>query len=161
MDSTGKHYFYNFANEIITSSCFQQLDKFIQHGKTTVLQHSVFVAYCSYNIGKKLRLKCDYKSLVRGALLHDFFLYDWHEKDKSHRLHGFTHPKTALKNAEKYFKLNNKERDIIRKHMWPLNLSPPRYKESFIVWTADKYCALLETLSRIFKHKNNFENKII
>jgi len=29
--------------------------------------------------------------------------------------------------------LNEIEEDIIRKHMWPLTLVPPKYKESFIV----------------------------
>lgn len=38
------------------------------------------------------------------------FLYDWHQKDPSHRLHGFHHPKTALGNAQRDYHLNWKEK---------------------------------------------------
>lgn len=161
MDLFEKDYFYNCADEIINSQIYRQLDKYIQHGETTVLEHSVSVAFYSYKIGKRLKLRCDFDSLIRGALLHDFFLYDWHVYDKSHTLHGFKHAKTALKNAEIHFRLNHKERDIIGKHMWPLNLSPPRYKESYLVWTADKYCSLIETTLRIFKSKKKFPKKLV
>ena len=72
---------------------------YIQHGSTSVYEHSVKVAYTSLYFARRFRLNIDEKSLIRGALLHDYFLYDWHEKDKSHRLHGFYHPSTALRNA--------------------------------------------------------------
>ena len=49
-----------------------------------------------------------------------------------------------LKNAEKEFSLNNKEKDIILKHMWPVTLPFPRYIESFIITLTDKYCASKE-----------------
>ncbi|MPN07787.1 hypothetical protein SDC9_155059 [bioreactor metagenome] len=84
--------------------------------------------------------------MIRGALLHDFFLYDWHEKNQNHRLHGFTHPKRALCNAQHYFRLNDIERDVIEKHMWPMTLKPPRFKESLVVCLVDKCCTLSETL---------------
>ena len=31
-------------------------------------------------INNKLGLHCNKKDLIRGSLLHDYFLYDWHEK---------------------------------------------------------------------------------
>lgn len=31
----------------------------------------------------------NYGSLIRGALLHDYFLYDRHDKSNGHRRHGF------------------------------------------------------------------------
>jgi uncharacterized protein len=74
-------------------------------------------------------------------------LYDWHVADKSHRFHGFIHAKCALKNAEQDFSLNPVERDIILKHMFPLNFRLPRYRESIIVTIADKICATREVLS--------------
>ena len=36
-------------------------------------------------------IKINEKSLIRGALLHDYFLYDWHKSDQGHRLHAFFH----------------------------------------------------------------------
>jgi hypothetical protein len=83
---------------------------------------------------------------VRGALLHDYFLYDWHEKDGGHRLHGFRHPAFALYNASKDFSLNRKERNIIARHMFPLTVLPPRCLEAWIVCFVDKYCAFSETM---------------
>lgn len=64
------------------SSRFDEMEKVIQHGSTTVLEHSVKVAYLSYKIAKGLNLDVDYNSLIRGALLHDYFLYD--RKDNLH-----------------------------------------------------------------------------
>ena len=87
-------------------------------------------------------------SMARGALLHDYFLYDWHVPDRSHRFHGFHHAGVALKNAGRDFALNEVEQNIIETHMFPLNLTKlPRYRESVIVNVADKICAICEILA--------------
>ena len=92
--------------------------------------------------------------MVRGALLHDFFMYDWHDPGNLRLMHGFTHAKEALQNAQKEFELNDIERDVIKKHMFPLNPAPPRFKETAVLCLADKYCALRETvLQRKKAHK--------
>ena len=44
------------------------------------------------------------------------------------------------------FELNDTERDMIKKHMFPLNPAPPRFKETAVLCLADKYCALRETV---------------
>ena len=142
-----ERFFWTTAKELLASPKVQLMNQFIQHGETTCLTHSLCVAYLSYCFCIRFDLAVDYQSLIRGALLHDFFLYDWHEKGDRKGLHGFTHPHTALKNAKTYFTLTPKEEDIIKKHMWPLTLSFPRYKESFIVSFADKYCSLQETFN--------------
>lgn len=127
---------------------FLLLKNYIQHGNTNVYTHSIYVAHLSLSIAKKLNLKIEERSLIRGALLHDFFLYDWH--DKGHpKLHGFKHPYIALENAKKRYDLSIKEEDIIKKHMFPLTIIPPRYKESYIICLADKVCSLLETFHKI------------
>ena len=120
----------------------------IQHGLTTVYEHSVGVAGASLKLAEFFRLKVNEKALIRGALLHDYFLYDWHEKDDSHKWHGFHHAKKALENALEDFKLNEIERDIIACHMFPLNIRPPKYRESWLVCYADKVCSGLETVKR-------------
>lgn len=119
---------------------------FIQHGNTTVLEHSFNVACISLLIAYVLHIKIKERETVRGALLHDYFLYDWHCKRKNSRLHGFTHARTALYNADRDFTINNIERNIIIRHMFPLNLTPPKYRESLIVCIADKIGAIAETL---------------
>ena len=117
---------------------------FIQHGDVTTLAHSLNVSYLSYRICRSFGL--DYRSAARGGLLHDFFLYDWHEENDYEGLHGFNHPKIALQNARKYFALNPKEEDIILKHMWPLTIRLPKSPEAFIVLMADNYAAMAEIL---------------
>ena len=63
----------------------------------------------------------------------------------------FKHPKTALKNAQDNFTLNALEKDIIRKHMWPLTPRFPKYKETFIVNIIDKIIATKEFIIDIVK----------
>lgn len=118
---------------------------YMQHKKIDCLEHSLHVSYYSYFLCRKLGL--DWRAASRGGLLHDFFLYDWHNKDRKDKkgLHGFTHPKIALRNAKLYFNISDMEEDIICKHMWPLTIKLPRYKESYIVVFVDKYCAFTET----------------
>ena len=136
------------APDILRSKNFRSTRSHVQHGNMTVNDHSMNVAKCSLAISEKLHIPCEKKELIRGALLHDYFLYDWHEKDDSHRWHGFSHARVALKNAKKDFQLGEIEQDVIRKHMFPLNLKPPKYKESALVCLADKLSALEETIRR-------------
>lgn len=138
-----------YGEEILNSSNMELNKKFIQHGNTTVYEHCMNVTMMCLKITKKFKLKVDTKSLVRGALLHDYFLYDWHDNDKSHRLHGFRHAKFAYINADKEYNLNKIEKNMIITHMFPLNLRIPRYKESIILCVADKVCAMKETVEII------------
>lgn len=126
-------------NEIVWS-----MGSFVQHSNITCLEHCIYVSYISYFVCRHLGL--DYCSAARGGLLHDFFLYDWHITKTENGLHGFTHPYTALRNANKSFDLTDLEKDIIVKHMWPLTIKLPKYKESFIVSFVDKYCAFMEII---------------
>ena len=137
------------GKSIILSPEAQAMKQFTQHGETTVFEHCLSVAKFSlliaYFLEKTLKIEVDKDSLVRGALLRDYFLYDWHVKDKSRRFHGFTHASVAAANANRDFELNDIERDIIAKHMFPLTPFPPMHREGFIVSLADKWCALAET----------------
>ena len=54
----------------------------------------------------------------------------------------------ALEQAAQYFSLCPVERDCILRHMFPLTLTPPKYKEGFVLMWMDKYCSLMETLRR-------------
>lgn len=105
------------------------------------------MAEVSVRIADSIPIKVDERAMIRGALLHDYFLYDWHEKDGNHRLHGFSHPYTALRNAREDYVLEEIEENIILRHMFPLTPIPPTCREAWIVCAADKYCALGETLS--------------
>lgn len=133
---------------------FDEEKSAIQHGNTTIYSHSLKVAYTSLWLMEKSRIPMDVKSLAKGALLHDYFLYDWHDADPSHRLHGFTHPKKALKNAQRDYNLNWKEKNIISRHMFPLVPVPPQCREAWLVCMVDKWCALSETIKPMFHVKH-------
>ncbi len=138
--------FYDLLQEFLAQEQINEMKKYIQHGNTSTYLHCVQVAYYSYCLAKFLPLRYDIRSVVRGAMLHDFYLYDWHIPDRSHRFHGYVHPGFALRNARRYFELNQIEEDIISKHMWPLTLTKlPRYKEALLVCLVDKLCSLAET----------------
>ena len=126
----------------------KKMAQYVQHGDTSCLIHCLSVTYTSYKLAMKLHLNIDEISLIRGALLHDFFLYDWHGRSNHKRFHGFHHPKTALNNARKYFDINDIEADIIAHHMWPLTPMPPHTKEAYLVTFADKWCSIKETIKR-------------
>lgn len=144
---------WQYADDILGSEGMKLEAGCVQHGLVSTYQHSISVALCSMRLAMRLGLRVDMRSMVRGALLHDYFLYDWHDPALCPRLHGYTHPKTALQNADRDFDLNDIERDVIRKHMFPLTPVPPRYRESFLVMVADKICATHEILAEKFPAK--------
>lgn len=118
---------------------FRKMEKEIHHGATR-LEHTQRVAKLSYKVAKFL--KCDYNSATRGALMHDFFLNNEIEGIATKRLTN--HPCLAYCNAKKYFKVNDKEKDIILVHMFPITFTKPKYKESYIVSLSDKAVSLYE-----------------
>ncbi|MCR5669512.1 MAG: HD domain-containing protein [Butyrivibrio sp.] len=136
--------------DILESENFLKLKNFIQHGNVTVYEHCIHVALCAIKLNDKLGIKAKQSALVRGALLHDYFLYDWHDAEAPGnihpKLHGFYHPGIALRNATRDFTLTEREKDIIKKHMWPLTLKTPMCREAWVVCMADKYASTLETL---------------
>jgi uncharacterized membrane protein len=138
------------VGDILVHPRFLRLQEF-RHHSSSIYEHARSVSLLSYRICK--RLGFDYRSAARGGLLHDFFLYDWRHHDvpdlAKEKFHGFEHPKIALGNAEASFELNDIERDCILRHMWPLTLRPPRYKESFVVSLADKLAATHEYMTRL------------
>lgn len=138
-----------YGGDILASGGMEKEKLFLQHGGVTVFAHSFAVACLSLYLVRMLGLRVDRRALVRGALLHDYFLYDWHVTDPGHRFHGFSHPRRALENADRDFILGPIERDMIRRHMFPLTLTPPKYRESVLVCVADKLCALCETVSAL------------
>ncbi len=150
--------FLSSIKDILTDDNFLECKYYMHHGNTSCYEHQLSVAYYTYKMCNKLGLRSE--EAARGALLHDFFLYDWHILDKEKRKHHATnHPKVALENAKKYFDLTDMQEDIIIKHMWPLTILPPKYMETFIVTIADKMCCIMEVLTSLFGKKRNVDCK--
>ncbi|MDO4285992.1 MAG: HD domain-containing protein [Eubacteriales bacterium] len=119
--------------------------EFPQHGSCNTYDHSVSVAEHAYLLAQLLHVQVDEQVLARGAMLHDFYLYNIQESGRSAWEHGTKHPEIALRNAEQFYELTERERDIIYSHMWPLTLTHiPHCRESVLISMADKYCALRE-----------------
>ena len=148
--------FIQMIDDLLNNDTVKQMKNFRQHYETSCFDHCLIASYYCYLYGKKFNL--DYVSCARAAMLHDLFLYDWRKKQDGRKgLHAFTHPKTAYENASKLFDLNEKEKDIILKHMWPVTLFRfPKYKESFVLTLVDKRCALNESA---FQLRKQFRNK--
>jgi uncharacterized protein len=155
LDSENTEY-YSLVADLINHEKVLQMKQYIQHGNTSCFQHCLNVSYYNYLLCKFFSLNT--RAAARAGLLHDLFLYDWHtyKKPRGEKFHGFTHPKAAALNADRYFSITDIERDIIEKHMFPLTISLPRHKETVVIILVDKYCGLIETVAfrvRLAEHQ--------
>lgn len=140
---TNYYEFQEIIKELIENENVQAMKNYIQHFNTDCYEHCYTVAYICYSIAKKLNW--DYKAVARAGMLHDLFLYNWRIRENGRKgLHAFTHAKCAYKNAIKIFDLTEKEQNMIKTHMFPITIIPPKSKEGFLLTIVDKYCALYE-----------------
>lgn len=107
-----------YAGDILAHPRFQQLRTFCHHGlDNSVYDHSVAVAEAACQIARLMRLsESETTSVVRAALLHDFFGYDWHgerfRRYLSHfsgvhriaHMHGFIHGHIAADRSQAYLR---------------------------------------------------------
>ena len=147
----------SIVSDILDNEEFNKT-KYIEHHGVTRYEHLYRVSYFSYLLARKLHFK--YKETARAALLHDFFFSDELRSRKEKFLSTFTHPKLALKNSKKYFKLTKLEENIIEAHMFPINIKIPRYKESLLVSLVDKLVAAYE-FSLKFKTKLKYATNVL
>lgn len=133
--------YMSIVNNILDNDEFLKI-KQIEHHGISRYDHSLKVSYYSYKIAKVLHL--DYEQTAVGGLLHDFFLSPENRTQKERLKSVFTHPKQAVAMARTQFELTKKEEDMIRSHMFPINLSVPKYAESWIVSLVDKCVATNE-----------------
>lgn len=139
--------YLQIVEKFLENKKFGKLKNETHHHNSNRFNHSVEVSYKTYKICKKLRL--DYESAARAALLHDFF-FDAEFDNKKERL--LKHPKVALENAKKITNLSKKEQNIIASHMYPVGGKMPRYLESIVVDMVDDYVSLKEKLGGDFKN---------
>ena len=126
----------------------QEMRRYIQHGSITTYDHVECVTQMCFLVNRRWHLGANERALVMGAFMHDFYLYDWHENDRSHRLHGYHHPDTSCENAVTYFQVGELVQHMIRTHMWPLTITKlPRSREAWILCLVDKYISTKETFA--------------
>lgn len=132
---------YKIVRPIITSKEYLKRKKFRHHGNTSVYEHSIKVSLGAFKLAKMLRL--DYKSAAIAGVLHDLYTTPWQDVTVDlpfFKRHAFSHARCALENSQKYYSkyLNPKIENAILRHMFPLNIKPPRYSTGYIITIVDK-----------------------
>lgn len=127
--------FNNIISDILKNEEIIGLRYEYHHGISR-LDHSLNVARLTFNMCKLFKIE-KIEEVTRAALLHDFYKTG---EDSSFR----GHPITAVNNAKRVFNVNDMQADIIYNHMFPATLRVPKYKETWIVTTADKLVAINE-----------------
>lgn len=140
------HEYYEHIADLLELDEVQALKEFRHHIMTTRYQHSLNVSYYNYRLCRMLGL--DAASAARAGLLHDLYFYETrhYTRRKPGIRHARYHPMVALEHAQELLPLNEREQDMIEKHMWPVTLSRPRYAETYVITLVDKYCAVIEFL---------------
>lgn len=136
--------FYEMIQDILVHPEMQKRRTFLHHDDS-VYDHCLRVAYIVYQMCKtltKYHIEVRTKDAVIAGLLHDLYSTPWRDQPKKplFEKHGFIHAQEACHNAEVYFKqyMNPIVADAITRHMFPLNVTPPKYLESWLVTLADK-----------------------
>ena len=115
----------------------------------------------SFKVAKKAikkslnRKDINLEVVLIGAILHDYYLYDWRKDRSKLKKHGKNHPSVAINNAVKDFDISEEVKKVIKSHMWPLNIKDyPKSKEAKIVSIADKAVTIGESFtSKKYKQK--------
>lgn len=138
-------FYHSFEEEEV----LHRLLKNKQHRTSNTYRHVCLVCEECMYYGIRRNIHYDYHSLIRGALLHDLFFYDWRVDKENRKGHAFEHPQRALDNAKKYYSLNPTEIDIIKCHMWPINFFQyPKTPEGRLVMWIDKKVTIQEVFAR-------------
>ena len=166
--------FQEITEDIVSHPLFLQLRDCPHHGgENSLYIHSVDTAKCAYRLARRFRLKEDrVRALTRAALLHDFFGYDWQsERHKRYmhrysgwqrvrRMHAFIHGSHAARRAGRLFDLDQRQRDAIASHMFPL-ASWPKSSEAWLLTLADKMVASREVGETVGWHVKGWYHRIV
>ena len=123
MTKKSKEEFNSIIQDIEEINKFNKLNTQLHHGITRY-DHVKRVAKWTYKICRLFNMKKTVET-TRAALLHDFYLDSDLEGNSVSRLGK--HPEIALTNSLKYYDLDEVQQDIIKSHMFPCNLTIPKY----------------------------------
>ena len=149
--------FHEMTADITSHPLFLQLRAYPHHGgENSLYIHSVSTARCAYRLARRFHMREErIRAVTRAALLHDFFGYDW--PSARHRrfmrrssgwrrikhMHAFIHGAHAARRAGRMFDLDQRQRQAITSHMFPL-AHMPRNSEAWVLTLADKWVASRE-----------------
>lgn len=149
--------YISLVGSILYDDRFNEIRNIEHHGITRY-DHSVKVSYYSYKLAKALKL--NYKEAAKGGLLHDYFMSDPNCNFKARFKSTFTHPRVALATASNNFSISEMEADIIKSHMFPVNLTVPKYAESWVVNGVDKFVGFKEFCQK-FSYKFSYMANLV
>ena len=108
---------------------------------------------------KSHRKNIDLEVVLIGAILHDYYLYDWRSDRSKKKRHGYNHQIIASQNASRDFNVSDGVKKVIESHMWPLRIKNyPKSIEAKIVSLSDKGVAMREALTSK-KHKQRIREQ--
>lgn len=166
--------FQEMTADITSHPLFLRLRSCPHHGgENSLYVHSVDTAQCAYRLARRLHMREErVRAVTRAALLHDFFGYDW--QSERHRrfmrrysgwrriqhMHAFIHGAHAARRAGRLFGLDQRQRQAIASHMFPL--APlPRNTEAWVLTLADKLVASKEVGETVSWHMRDWYHKLI
>ena len=132
------------------------------HRGSNCYEHSFKVAKKAIRKSiKSAKKNLNLEVVLIGAILHDYYLYDWRQDRSRLKGHANNHPGIAIENAIRDFDISEEVKAVIKSHMWPINIRTfPNTKEARIVSLADKAVTIGESLSTK-KYKQNKREKYL
>lgn len=169
-----------YVEDILLSDEFQRRKLFKHHHNLSVWEHSILVSFKSFLVAKYFNASA--RICAIAGLLHDFYTQAWiyneellkidegkylseyYVKKPLFKMHGFVHGNDAAENIKKYFPelVNDRIINSVQRHMFPLTIKPPKYREGMIITCVDKLNSVRELPSPkvvTVKIKNKIVNK--
>lgn len=138
-----------------------RMKKIRMHRGSNCYEHCFKVAKKAIKFSLRSRKKVDLEVVLLGAILHDYYLYDWRDDRSKKKRHARNHQYIAAKNAAEDFEISNEIRKVIISHMWPVNHKEfPKSREAKIVSLCDKLVTIGESLTSI-KYKKKKRDKYL
>lgn len=151
-----------YVEDILLSDEFQKRKLFMHHYNLSVWDHSILVSFNSFLATKYFNASA--RVCAIAGLLHDFYTQAWiyneelakidngkylsefYVKKPLFKMHAFVHGDDAASNALKYFPelVNDRILNSIKRHMFPVTIIPPKYKEGFLITSIDKLNSVRE-----------------
>ena len=132
------------------------------HRGSNCYEHSFKVAKKAIRNSLRLFKKnINLEVVLIGAILHDYYLYDWRTDRSLLKGHAKNHQRIASENASRDFNIPDEIKKVIETHMWPFSIKKfPHTREAKVVSLADKSVASIEALTSV-RYKNNKREKYL
>lgn len=152
----------NIYQTFLNDSRIKRMEEISMHRGSNCYFHCFKVAKKAVRRSfRSFNKKINYEAVLIGAILHDYYLYDWRKDRSKRKKHARNHPFNASENASRDFDISKKVKRIIETHMWPINIKDfPKSKEARIVSLCDKAVTIGEVLTSK-KYKQNKREKYL